>query len=262
VVQDSVDDFGMQFTRHSNIEGVWGSQLLLKQSTYPFDLEKIQNKKICEVGSGSGRYLKNFLKFNPDKVTAIDPAESIHVAQKNVQDERIEFLKIDSTKMEIDEQFDYVFSLGVIHHIPRADAAVENIYRSLKVNGQFVMWVYGYENNELYILIFNNLRKFLSKIPDFLVEAISYFLALTTYTYGYLCKFFNLPLKQYFLNVFSQFSFTHRVYVIFDQLNPKYSKYYKKEETIELLENVGFKIDEIYHRDKYSWTTIATKLPS
>ena len=53
--------------------------------------------------------------------------------------------------MQLNEEFDYVFSLGVIHHIPKADLAVQNIYRSLKPNGQFIMWVYGYENNELYI---------------------------------------------------------------------------------------------------------------
>ena len=63
MVKDSIDDFGMQFQRHSNIEGVWGSEELLKQSVLPFKLEKIENKHICEVGSGSGRYLKIFLNL-------------------------------------------------------------------------------------------------------------------------------------------------------------------------------------------------------
>ncbi len=259
MVKDSIDDFGMQFQRHSNIEGVWGSEELLKQSVLPFKLEKIENKHICEVGSGSGRYLKNFLKFNPIKITAIDPAESIHVAQRNIQDKRVDFKKVDSTKMQLNEEFDYVFSLGVIHHIPKADLAVQNIYRSLKPNGQFIMWVYGYENNELYIFFFNNLRKLLSKLPDFIVEVISYILTFVTYPYGFLCKYFKLPLKQYFINVFSLFSFKHRMYVVFDQLNPKYSKYYKKNEVLDLLNEAGFEVDEIFHRDNYSWTAIGTK---
>ena len=38
---------------------------------------------------------------------------------------------------------------------------IKNIYKSLKNNGEFIMWVYGYENNEIYITIFDNLEKFL-----------------------------------------------------------------------------------------------------
>ena len=71
----------------------------------------------------------------------------------------IEYLQIDSTKMNIHDKYDYVFSIGVIHHIPDAEKAVENIYNSLKSGGKFIMWVYGYENNAIYVLIFNNLRR-------------------------------------------------------------------------------------------------------
>ena len=34
--------------------------------------------------------------------------------------------------MDIEDEFDYVFSIGVIHHIPDAQSAVKNIYKSLK----------------------------------------------------------------------------------------------------------------------------------
>jgi hypothetical protein len=41
--------------------------------------------------------------------------------------------------------------------------------------------------------------------------------------------------------------------VIYDQLNPKYFKYYKKQEALALLERAGFKDLEIHHRHEYSW---------
>ena len=56
MVKDSIDDFGMQFQRHSNIEGVWGSEVLLKQSVLPFKLEKIENKKTEELQAKKTKY--------------------------------------------------------------------------------------------------------------------------------------------------------------------------------------------------------------
>ncbi len=256
---DSIEDFGKQFNRHQDISGVWGSKKMLEDSTFPFDLKKIKDKKICEVGSGSGRFLKNFINYGPQKITAIDPADSIFIAEKNNKKKNIEFLNIDATEMDIEDEFDYVFSIGVIHHIPDAQSAVKNIYKSLKNNGEFIMWVYGYENNEIYVAIFDNLRKIFTKLPDFIVEIFSFILTVFTYPYTYLCKMIRLPLRDYFLNVFSNFSFKHKFYVIFDQLNPSYSKYYKKQEVIDLLEANNFEITNLYHRDKYSWTAISKK---
>ena len=47
--------------------------------------------------------------------------------------------------------------------------------------------------------------------------------------------------------------------MIFDQLNPSYAKYFKKEDLENLLQQSGFKKFELIHRHKYSWTIIAEK---
>ena len=58
--------------------------------------------------------------------------------------------------------------------------------------------------------------------------------------YIILCKFLNLPLKKYFINVFNKCGWKKRNDIIFDQLNPAYSKYYKKEEIEKVLTDAGF----------------------
>ncbi len=255
----TVEEFGDQFTVYNNIDGYWGSVEMLKNTVYPFDLNEIKDKKICEIGSGSGRIIKRLNSFNPTKIVAVEPSRAIEVAKRNNKDSSIEFLNIRGQDLAFKEEFDYIFSLGVIHHIPEYEVVCKKIYNSLKPNGKFIIWVYGYENNQIYLKIFNNLRRVTRIMPDFILRILCKFLNISAILYIFLCKLFNMPLKEYFNKVFSKCSFKKREEIIFDQLNPSFSKYFKKEELESLLKTSGFSKIKIHHRHNYSWTAIAEK---
>ena len=257
--KETVEEFGDQFNVYNNIEGYWGSVEMLKDIVYPFDLNEIKDKKICEIGSGSGRIIKKLNSFKPRKILAVVPSSAIEVAKFNNKDTSIEFLNIRGQNLSFKEEFDYIFSLGVIHHIPEYEIVCKKIYNSLKFNGKFIIWVYGYENNEIYLKIFNNLRRVTRIIPDFLLRFLCKILNVSAILYIFLCRLFNLPLKEYFIKIFSKCSFKKREEIIFDQLNPSFSKYFKKEELESLLINSGFSKIKINHRHNYSWTAIAEK---
>ena len=257
--KSTIEEFGNQFTVYNNIDGYWGSVDMLKDTVYPFDLNDIKNKKICEVGSGSGRIINKLNLFNPSKIIAVEPSKAIEVAKKNNEKSSIEFLNIRGQDLNYNDELDYIFSLGVIHHIPEYDIVCKKIYKSLKPGGKFIIWVYGHENNQLYLKIFNNLRRVTRIIPDFLLRILSKFLNLSAILYIFLCKIFNMPLKDYFKNVFSKCSYKKREEIIFDQLNPSFAKYFKKEELEDLLKTSGFKKIEIHNRHNYSWTAVAEK---
>ena len=259
--KESYKDFGEQFIKDSKIDDYWGSIDMLKDIVKPFSLNTVKNKTIMEVGIGSGRILKNLIKFNPKKVFAVEPSEAINIAKKNNAGSKsmIKFLNIKAENLNMNNKIDYVFSLGVIHHIPEYKLACKKIHNSIKPGGKFLIWVYGYEGNEIYINIFNNLRRFTRILPDSLLRFICSFLNFCCYVYIFLCKFFNLPMKEYMLEVFGKCSFEKRNYIIFDQLNPTYSKYFKKHELLNLLKGVGFKKVKIRNRHSYSWLAIAEK---
>ena len=63
-------------------------------------------------------------------------------------------------------------------------------------------------------------------------------------------------MHSYLKNIFSKCSFKHRKYIIFDQLNPTYSEYYRKNECLELLKSAGFKDIKIKRHQKYSWVLV------
>ena len=60
--KESYTDFGEQFVIDKNIDNYWGSKEMVVDIVKPFNLELIKDKIIMEVGSGSGRILKNFEK--------------------------------------------------------------------------------------------------------------------------------------------------------------------------------------------------------
>jgi SAM-dependent methyltransferase len=257
--KDSFPDFGNQFIKDSNIDGYWGSVELLKDIVSPFNLSDIKDKIIMEIGVGSGRISNNLLKFNPKFLYGVEPSKAIDVAKKNIKSDKIEFINCKGEDLKFLNEIDYVFSLGVIHHIPNYEKVLEKIYASLKPGGKFIIWVYGKEGNELYLLIFNNLRRITIYLPDFILRVISHILNLLTYVYGFFCKFFNLPLRKYFIELFNKCSFQKRSYIIFDQLNPSYAKYFTKNELNDVLKKSNFINIKINNRHGYSHTAIAEK---
>ena len=257
----TVNDFGKQFKYHSKIDDYWGSLEMLKDIVNPFDLNLVKNKIICEMGIGSGRILKNLIKLSPKKIYAVEPSEAIEIAKKNNEYSEVEILfkKISGQMINFKNEIDYIFSIGVIHHIPDAEIVCKKIYESLKPKGKFVIWLYGKEGNELYLFIFNNLRKITRFMPNKLLNLFSIFLNLLLSVYIFFCKYLNLPLRNYILNIIKKCSFEKRKYIIFDQLRPSYSKYYTRQDVETLLTKSGFHKFKIINRRQYSWTAIAEK---
>ena len=68
-----------------------------------------------------------------------------------------------------------------------------------------------------------------------------------------------LPMSSYLTNVFSKLSRPQRRVNIFDQLNPTYAKYYRRQEAIDLVADAGFESVEISRRFGYSWSVIGRK---
>ena len=152
---DSYQDFGEQFLVDSKIDGYFGSQELLFDIVKPFDLRKIKGEIVMEVGCGSGRILKNLLEYEPRKIFAVEPSKAINVAKKNNINAKIKinYENIKGEEVDRRNEIDFCFSLGVLHHIPKANIVVENIFNALKKNGQAVFWVYGYEGYEIYFKV-------------------------------------------------------------------------------------------------------------
>jgi SAM-dependent methyltransferase len=259
--QDSIKSFGKQFLIHGDLDDDYWTSDEMFRDHFPkdFDFNSIADRDVLEVGSGSGRIIRMIARYRPKKIVAVEPSVALNKLVANTKDipnliiENVRGDKFKTTNNDI------IFCLGVLHHIPDANSVVRHIYNALKPGGIFVCWVYGKENQESYVFLQNVLRKITKVTPDFLLNYFSAFLALLLSVYCRLFKKFNYPMKKYFENNFMKCNFKMRKYIIFDQLNPTYSKYYLKNEIESLVLSAGFKILSTTHRHGYSWTVISSK---
>ena len=100
-------------------------------SIFPWKL--ISNKSVgFDMGCGSGRWAK-FVAPRVGHLNCIDPSEAIEVAKKNLKHlNNLSYYKetTESCSLEKNSQ-DFGYCLGVLHHIPDTEAAINDCAKLL-----------------------------------------------------------------------------------------------------------------------------------
>jgi SAM-dependent methyltransferase len=156
-----------------------------------FDIidETIVNKDtyMIDIGCGSGRWSEYFL----DKarfIEAVDPSEAVFAADKLLgQTDKLRITKASiNTLPWDDETFDFGMSVGVLHHIPNTQLALNECVKKIKKGGFFYVYLYyrfdnrGFLFKSLFFLS-DLLRKLISRLPAFLKRAACDVLAIVAY---------------------------------------------------------------------------------
>lgn len=260
--EKTIEDFGKQWTRYTDNEGYYGSVDQLADIAGPLlDVVKIKGKRVAEIGSGTGRIVNMLLDLGAEHVIALEPSDAMGVCRRNTmaRNDRIEYVHDVAEALPRRGDLDYVFSIGVLHHIEDPDPGVRAAYEALKPGGEFLVWLYGKEGNEFYLRVTGPLRWITTRLGDSLLAGLTWVLDALLDPYILLCRVFPLPLRRYLLEEYTRLTRTQRRLVIFDQLNPQYAKYYTKDEARDLLARGGFEDIELYHRYGYSWTVKGRK---
>ncbi len=260
--QQTIMDFGREWSHYTDIKGFFGSMELFSDIVFPFlKPDEIKDSRVAEIGSGSGRIVNMLLRAGAKHVIAVEPSEAaFEVLRKNIeQPERVTCLRITGDQLPEYGDLDYVFSIGVLHHIPDPTPVVEAAFKALRPGGHFLVWIYGKEGNALYLSFINPLRSITKHMPHPLLISLTEIMYWPSVAYTSLCHRFPLPLRGYFLSVFGKMSPKHKRLIIYDQLNPSCAKYYRRAEAEKLLIDGRFEDVRVHHRHGYSWTVIGTK---
>ena len=188
----------------------------------PRTLEDFRGRRILECGCGGGQHT-SFVAAVADHVTAVD-LNAIEVAKaRNARFANIRYLESDIGTLNLGEQFDVVYCIGVIHHTDDPDKSFEAIYRHARPGGLVVIWTYSAEGNALVrylveparaLLLTHLPRPLLVRLSE-VITALLYPIVYTVYVPRW-TRF--LPYHEYFAN-FRRLSFRRNVLNVFDKLN-------------------------------------------
>ncbi len=258
----TIKDFGRQWSIFRDNEGFYGSMELFSDILHPFlNADEIRDCRVAEIGSGTGRIVNLLLEAGAKHVVALEPSDAFEVLCRNIkQPERVTCLKMTGDQLPADGNLDYIFSIGVLHHIPDPKPVIEAAFRALRPGGRFLVWTYGREGNGLYLAFIHPLRALTKRFPHFMLFALVEVMYWPLVVYIQFCRWLPLPLRGYMLSVIQKMSPEKRRLIIYDQLNPSYAKYYTQGEAKKLLLDGKFSNVRTHHRHGYSWTVIGTKL--
>lgn len=235
-----------------------------------FPDEFFVGKRVLEAGCGMGRHTYFLAKYAKD-VIAIDISDAIYVAADNSRGHKnAGFVVADVNDLPFaDESFDFVCSIGVLHHLVDTEAAFEELLRCLRTGG--VIHVYLYRSLEgdagwkrFLLTLVTLFRRLTTRLPFPLLDKVAWLVALGGYftfslPYRYLrrwprAKVFaeTLPLKRYALDGF------HVCYNDqFDRLSAPLEKRYTYPQVQALFDKAG--LTNVRIEQHYGWIASGQK---
>jgi len=261
--RETIADFGDQWTTYVDNSGYYGSPELFNDVFAPFlTVEAVAGKVVADIGAGTGRFVNILLGGGARQVTAVEPSDAVDVLRRNIPPQaeaRVDVIHATGERLPGTDHFDYVFSIGVLHHIPEPGPVCRASLRALRPGGVMAIWLYGREGNAAYLAIFGPLRAVTRRLPHRMLAGLVWFMGWGLDAYVAAAAVLPLPLRGYARRVLAPLTRDKRRLVIYDQLNPAYAKYYRRGEAEALLRDAGFVNVRSHHRHGYSWTVIGEK---
>lgn len=253
----TIEDFGTQWTRYQEFDGYLGSRDLLADTIAPFlTPDAIRGCAVADIGSGQGRVVRSLLDAGAAHVIAVEPSAAFDVLKRNTADaaDRIAYLHAPGHLIPPSGDRDFVFAFGVLHHIVDPVPVLRAARAALKPGGRFVGWVYGAENNSVYLALAAPARAVTQRLPPAALAALTW--AIDPFLFGYMhaCRVAPLPMRRYMLSVLMKLPARHRRRTIYDQLNPAHAKYYRREEVLAMMQAAGYVDVQLHWRHQYSWS--------
>jgi SAM-dependent methyltransferase len=129
------------------------------------DLNQLRGMRVLDAGCGGGRYSKicgesGAVVIGADHTRAVDKARQLCVHLPDVH-----FVQADLKQLPLEKaSFDFVFSIGVMHHDANTRAVFEAVAKMVKPGGRYSVWLYR-RNQWWQELINTGLRALTSRLP-------------------------------------------------------------------------------------------------
>ena len=208
----TAQSFGYEWTRFPEMYAEWEQSFLNYMQPHAADF--FRGKKVLDAGCGNGRFAYYAGKYGAE-VWAIDLGPAVEVARRNTaKPGNVQVVQADLHRPPFAlESFDFIYSIGVLHHLPDPEPAFQNLLRFLKPEGEIQIYLYwrpeGQPIKRALLSMVTATRKVTTRLPHSAVYALAFPAALTAFMFfvwpyrllkaipGLRSIAEKLPMKQY-----------------------------------------------------------------
>jgi len=171
---ETVASFGDEWSRYdqSSMSYSEASEIFMEYfSIFPWDMLP-SNPVGFDMGCGSGRWAK-FVAPKVGRLNCIDPSSALDIARRNLIDfKNVEYIKasVSESGIPINSQ-DFGYSLGVLHHVPDTESAINSCVSLLKPGAPLLVYLYYAFDNRgwVYRVLWRGsdlVRRIICKLPS------------------------------------------------------------------------------------------------
>jgi SAM-dependent methyltransferase len=268
-----IEDFGKEWKRFHfmNFRKPESLKFQFDKYTNLIELENFRDSEAADFGAGSGRWAELLLPY----------VTHLHVIEPGVAACEVLKLKFSgNSKVTIHNSLiedgpvkagslDLAISLGVLHHIPKMEIALQSIFCALKPGGTFLGYLYyNLENRSIpYRLIWKIseiLRLSISRLPSGSKFLVCEIIALTVYfplaKFSKLIRLIGLPIENIPLHHYTDLPLYMMRNDALDRFGTTFEKRFSKAQIFQVLTNVGFDLSSIeFSEFEPYWTFKAQK---
>ena len=244
--------FGFEWKQFHHLRAEWQRNFL--EYMQPHGPEFFRSKRVLDAGCGSGRHAYYAATYGAE-VVAVDLSEAIDVARANTRGVGcVETIQADLYNLPFaPESFDFIYSIGVLHHLPDPEGAFRNLLQYLKPGGEIQIYLYWWPEDQpvkrFLLKAVNALRRLTVLLPHRLLYWLSVSTRRTSPCIHRICDTApevlrsvpglsaladRLPMKQY-----GQYPFLVCVNDQFDRFSAPIENRYTRKQVLAWLERAG-----------------------
>ena len=260
VVAKTQESFGYQWTTFSEMacdfrENFWN---YLKPATPEF----LKGRLGLDAGCGFGRHIYQAATYGAEMI-GMDLSQAIDSSYQNTK----QFSNVHLVQGDIyappfaPEAFDFVYSVGVLHHLPDPERGVRSLVPLVKPGGSMFVWLYS-KKRRFVNFVLESLRFVTTRLPHSLVKGMSFVGALVDMALVQLYRILRLlPVAGSFIEsvtparikLYSLYPFQVHHADWFDRLAAPVRFYYTGAEVEQLLRDVGLSDVSVAPTGLYGW---------